>query len=115
MAHVIEEGLYKALARNMNATADIRPLTMVSLYSVSEAMMLVAVAVASPGTINLEGTYRLNAPNTTIRKYSNPAILPRLPVRISAVLLTRGGPQAGARAVQAVDILQPRDVDCQRV
>ena len=97
----------------MNATADIRPLTMVSRYSVSEAMMLVAVAVASPGTINLEGTYRLNAPSTDhqeVQQSGDPsAVAGQTHCRSPYSRRPSGG---GPSVPQAVDILQPRDVDC---
>ena len=53
-----------------------RSLTKPGLNSDSEAMILLAVIAASPGTINLKGTYRApKIPSGTTIRYRNPATL----------------------------------------
>src|SRR5260370_17909923 len=68
--------VYRALTRKINAVAETNSLTMPMRKSHSEAIILLAVAVASPGTIKAEGTYMMpKAPGIPINRYSSPATL----------------------------------------
>ena len=54
----------------------------------SEAIILLAVAAASPGTIKVEGMYiMLKAPVIVISRYSNPAIFAVFLVEFKSLLL----------------------------
>jgi len=68
--------LYKIRTMNILIIWTIRVLTIPLRNSDSEAMILLAVIAASPGTIIMEGIYNMpKNPNGAISRYRNPATL----------------------------------------
>ena len=71
--------LYKTRTTNIRTSGASRSLTRPGRNNDSEAMILLAVVVASPDKIRLEGTYRkVKTPSGTVNRYRNPASLAML-------------------------------------
>jgi hypothetical protein len=67
--------LYKTRTNHIWPSCTIRELTILKRNSDSEAMILLAVAAVSPGTIREEADITPITANGAISRYSNPASL----------------------------------------
>src|SRR5260370_11719463 len=89
---------YRARATHIKRIWEMRLHAMPARKSVSEAAMLLAVAVAFPSTINLLGTYtRAKAPGIETSTYSKPTNLPGFFVELMLSSLVRVEPEIRRR------------------